>query len=150
MTRCSSVWAPCGHGSADVWPVGVSPTLAFSLFLQWGQLQRVPSAAVRVSAGSVVRWCAVGGSCCDEEGRAGQGSEGSGPCTEARGCSARTTGTWPPRSAASPPSSGQRSPSPGSRSPGEQREPFIRNISVFTAGLDDTSGTSLQRLISFG
>lgn len=71
----------------------------------------------RVSAGSVVLGCAGCGSCYGALGRGARGSERSGPCTAARDCSAPTTGTWPPPSAASPPSAGRRSLSPGSRSP---------------------------------
>lgn len=95
---------------------------SLSLSIEVSHLFRSTSSALswvsQVSAGSVVQRCAGGGSCCDEEGRGGQGSEEPGPCTEVRGCSARTTGTWPPLSAASPPSSGLRSPSQGSHSPG--------------------------------
>lgn len=90
--------------------------------LHWGQSSihstfSAISVVMQVSAGSVVQWCAGGGSCCDEEGRGGQGSEGSGRCKEVRGCSAQTTDIWPPQSAASLPSSGRRSPSLGSHSP---------------------------------
>lgn len=63
-------------------------------------------------------WCC---NCCDEEDTGGPGSEEPGRCTEVRGCSAQTTDTWPPLSAASPPSSGRHSPSPGSHSPGKKR-----------------------------
>jgi len=97
-------------------------TFTVRLSLHWGQssVRSAPSVVGGVSAGSVARWCAGGGgSCCGGEGGGGgRGSEEpAGRCTEARGCSARRTDTWPPPSAASPPSSGRRSPSPGSHSP---------------------------------
>lgn len=94
------------------------------------------SVVSQVSAGSVVQWCAGGGSCCDEEGRGGRGSEESGLCTEVRGCSTRMTDTWPPQSAASPPSSEQRSPSLGCHSPGKQ-ECLLLKLKCLIGGSDD-------------
>lgn len=119
-----------------------------SLSIEVSRLFRSTSSVVSwegegVSAGSVVQRFAGGGavpvksldtpqtfgwccSCCDEEDRGGPGSEEPGRCTEVRGCSAQTTDTWPPLSAASPPSSGRHFPSPGSHSPGNTKGGDVR------------------------